>query len=149
MAQGYGFRGLKVRELAQELAVAVIREVAALPRPSGSAQVIGRQLVASAASIGANIAEGHGRYSKAAYRNHLSIARGSLAETESWLDLLGRIDLVSQGRLNELNSRCEGLNRMISAVMKGLERSNSAEGKRSSRGMPTRDSGNRRRTREA
>ena len=45
-------------------------------------------MMRSAGSVPANIAEGYGRYSQAAYRSHLSIARGSLFETQSWIDLL-------------------------------------------------------------
>jgi four helix bundle protein len=42
----------------------------------------------SSSSIGANIAEGHGRFSLAAFRDHLQIARGSAAETDNWLAVL-------------------------------------------------------------
>jgi len=74
---------------AQEFASEIAEMVGTLPRDRVT-DVLGNQLLRSATSIGANIAEGYGRYSQAAYRNHLSIARGSAVETESWLDLLQR-----------------------------------------------------------
>ncbi len=49
------------------------------------AQEISRQLFRSAASVGANIAEGHGRHQGAEYIHYLIIAQGSANETEHWL----------------------------------------------------------------
>src|SRR3989304_4783323 len=100
----YGFRSLIVWQKAQELALEVARLVAALPKDAVPS-VLGRQIIASAGSIGANIAEGYGRYAAGAYRNHLSIARGSACETDGWLDLLrkaGYIDEQTEARLHDL-----------------------------------------------
>jgi four helix bundle protein len=44
------------------------------------AQEISRQLLRSAMSIGANIAEGHGRHEGAEYIHYLIIAQGSANE---------------------------------------------------------------------
>ena len=49
------------------------------------AQEISRQLFRSAASVGANIAEGHGRHQGPEYVHYLIIAQGSANETEHWL----------------------------------------------------------------
>ena len=46
---------------------------------------IGKQIVRSADSIGANIAEGSGRYNYQDNRRFVKIARGSLNETIHWL----------------------------------------------------------------
>lgn len=50
------------------------------------AQEISRQLFRSATSVGANIAEGHGRHQGAEYVHYLIIAQRSANETEHWLD---------------------------------------------------------------
>src|SRR3972149_7558503 len=86
----YTYRNLDLWQRAQELAVRVIKLTERFPS-TAAASGLARQIVGSAASIGANIAEGHGRYSYAAYRQHLSIAKGSASETDSWLDLLSRL----------------------------------------------------------
>src|SRR3990172_5484542 len=98
----YSFRNLVLWQKAQALTLEVARVVERLPR-SGLAGVIGPQILASASSIGANVAEGHGRFTPGAHKNHLSIAKGSACETDGWLDLLhraGYIDSEAEGRLH-------------------------------------------------
>ncbi|MDB5007072.1 MAG: four helix bundle protein [Mucilaginibacter sp.] len=46
---------------------------------------IGKQLVRSSDSIGANIAEGFGRYHYKENKNFCYFSRGSIIETKSWL----------------------------------------------------------------
>ena len=48
---------------------------------------VGQQLVRSVDSIGANIAEGNGRYNYNDNQRFIKIARGSLHETRHWLRL--------------------------------------------------------------
>jgi four helix bundle protein len=82
---GYSYRNLDVWQDAQALAAAVIRMIKEMPRDVPSV-AIAKQLVRAAGSAPANIAEGHGRFSKGAFRNHLLIARGSLCEVGScWI----------------------------------------------------------------
>ena len=125
----YSYRNLILWQKAQELTLEIVRIVASLPNDR-VAPVMGRQIVRSASSIGANIAEGHGRYSLAAHRNHLSIAKGSACETDGWLDLLhraGYLDTAAEGRLHDA---CLEIIRMLTAKILDLERREQAKGKR-------------------
>ena len=88
-----------------------------LPR-NRSADVLGSQLLRSGTSIAANIAEGYGRYSQAAYRSHLSIARGSAFETETWIDLLQQAGLVSEETGLALIADCIELQKLLTLRMK-------------------------------
>lgn len=117
----YGFRGLAMWQRGQEVADEVITLVESLPntRPMN---VIVQQIVKSATSIAANVAEGHARYSAGAYRNHLSIARGSTAETISWLDLLKRRGHLPPAAEESLLGKCAELMKMISARMVSLDK---------------------------
>jgi four helix bundle protein len=90
-----------------------------LPR-NRAADVIANQLMRAAGSIPANVAEGYGRFSQAAYRNHLSIVRGSAFECESWIDLLIASDLLDQDRGADLLKACSRVQQLITARMKGL-----------------------------
>jgi four helix bundle protein len=118
--QPYSFRKLALWQRAQELTLKIIRITEALPS-THAAGTVARQVVASAGSVAANIAEGHGRYSMAAYRNHLSIARGSTAETDSWLDLLARAGYIEPDIARQLHDECELLLGGLTRQMKALE----------------------------
>jgi len=116
----YNYRNLAVWRQAQDLALEVINVAGQLPN-TGVAAVLGRQLVASAASIGANIAEGHGRFSLAAYRNHLSIAKGSACEADSWLDLLRRAGYIDDELEVRLHRECLALIGSLTIKIRDLE----------------------------
>jgi four helix bundle protein len=112
----YSFRNLAMWQRAQDLTVAVLDIVGTLPNDRAT-NVLVQQLVKSSSSIGANIAEGHGRFAAGAYRNHLSIARGSANETIGWLDVLHRSGKIPAEREAALVEACEEILRMISAQM--------------------------------
>jgi four helix bundle protein len=114
------FYSLVVWQKAQDLAARIAEVVDDLPR-ARSAENLGNQAVRSAASVPANIAEGYGRYSEAAYRQFLSIARGSLYETESTIDLFERPRYVSEDVASSLIDDAEGVARLITATMKPLK----------------------------
>jgi four helix bundle protein len=118
--QAYSYRNLDLWRRAQELALGVIKMSESLPK-SEAARSIARQVVPSSGSVAANIAEGHGRYSVAAYRNHLSIARGSVTETDSWLDLLARAGYVTPDIARQLHDECELLLGGLTRQMRALE----------------------------
>ena len=117
----YSFRNLASWMKAQALLLAVLDDVAAMPNNRITNILIG-QIVRSSSSIGANVAEGHGRYAAGAYRNHLSIARGSTTETMSWLDVLLKRGYISTERSTELLGLCDEIMRLLSARMIELDR---------------------------
>jgi len=113
------FRSQLLWRKAQEFAAEVAGVVSTLPRDR-AADALGNQLMRSAGSIAANIAEGYGRYSQAAYRNHLSIARGSAFESESWLDLLVRRGFLTPERGEHLIDLCKESQKLLTLRMKSL-----------------------------
>lgn len=112
MARDYTHRNLILWQRAQELAYEVSLIVQRMPQ-SWTNAVIARQIIAAATSVGANIAEGHGRYTPRAHRNHLYIARGSLAETDSWLDQLRRMGFLTVDQETPLLQKCGQINAML------------------------------------
>ena len=81
MAQG--FKELEVYQLAEKLSDEIWQIVATWDL--FARDTVGKQLVRSADSIGANLAEGTGRGSFQDNRRFINIARGSLTETQHWL----------------------------------------------------------------
>lgn len=77
------FENLRIYQLAEELADLVWEIVDGWN--SFSRDTIGKQIVRSADSIGANIAEGVGRWGIQDHKRFIYIARGSVNETKHWL----------------------------------------------------------------
>ncbi|MDQ6481738.1 four helix bundle protein [Dyadobacter sp. LHD-138] len=68
---------------------------------------IGKQLIRSADSVAANIAEGYGRYHYKENLNFCFYARGSLKETSTWLAKAQNRNLISLEKFTELSQLCE------------------------------------------
>lgn len=117
----YSYRKLVLWQEAQEFAQAIIELIERLPA-SRATDTISRQIIRAATSIPANIAEGHGRFSPAAYRNHLSIAKGSACELDSWLDLLRRLSALNPDKEAMLHRRCSALIGALTGRMRDLEK---------------------------
>ncbi|HXH20881.1 MAG TPA: four helix bundle protein [Dehalococcoidia bacterium] len=114
------FRNLLTWQKSQELAAEIIGLSLGL-RPDRANDALVRQLVRAAGSVPANIAEGYGRYSRAAYRSHLSYARGSAHEVQSWLDLLARSGDLQPEEAATLDARYEELVKLLTSRMKDLD----------------------------
>jgi four helix bundle protein len=78
------------------------------------------QIRRAAASIPANIAEGHGRGTRAAYAGFLRIARGSLRELETHLILAERVDLTPQHSTEAMLAEVDELGRMLHSLISRL-----------------------------
>ncbi len=82
-------RNRDLEERTTVFAVAVITYVSKLPKTS-AADVIGRQLLRSATSIGANYREANRAESRDDFVHKTGIAQKEASETEYWLDICQR-----------------------------------------------------------
>src|SRR5262245_19532647 len=85
------------------------------------AQEVARQVLRSAMSIGANIAEGHGRHEGAEYIHYSIIAQGSANETDHWLYTVVDIGLSSKERIDNLISQNNEVRRMLTSSINTLK----------------------------
>lgn len=114
------FRSLEVWKLAMDLAVAVYRASEAFPRHETYG--VTSQLRRAAASVAANIAEGNGREHAGDYLRHLSIARGSLLESETFVELGLRLGYLSATAASELLAIHVRVAQMLNKLMKAIKR---------------------------
>ena len=117
------YKDLRFWQTAKEVSLFVIKLYRKLPNEK-IAWIISDQLLRASFSVGANIAEGFGKYKGKEYRRFLIMALGSANETEYWLDLLkesyprfkGEIDLILQKNLESI--------KMLSSAVKSLNNRN-------------------------
>ncbi len=85
------------------------------------------QIRRAAASIAANIAEGHGRENTQSFVQYLRIAQGSLKELETHLLLAQRVGLASGESIATLIEQCETLGKMLRSLIRSLQRRTAAK----------------------
>lgn len=84
--------------------------------PSKEAYRLVTQMTRSAASVPANIAEGHARSSKRDFSHFLSIAKGSLMETETFLMLAIRLKYLLQTDAQPALSLVTEISKMLTVL---------------------------------
>ncbi|MBI4078993.1 MAG: four helix bundle protein [Candidatus Levybacteria bacterium] len=81
-----------------------------------------KQYNRSSASIGANIAEGFGRYKTKEYERFLQIALGSANETDYWLLLLKDTYPLFKLEINKISEKNIETIKMLAVSLKTLRR---------------------------
>jgi four helix bundle protein len=82
---------------------------------------IGSQVLRAIDSIGANIAEGYGRFH---YKDSVKFyynARGSLWESKHWIYLLYKRDLIDMDLYNELMNKLELLGKKLNTFINSIK----------------------------
>lgn len=79
---------------------------------------IGKQIVRSADSIAANIAEGYGRYFYKESKQFFFYSRGSLQETKSWLSKCKRRKMIEILKAEQLINEAEKILAKLNAYIK-------------------------------
>jgi four helix bundle protein len=120
------FETLRVYQLSEELA----DEIWGIVGDWGdfAKQTVGRQLVRSADSVGANLAEGAGRGSYQDNRRFVRIARGSLQETQHWLRGAYKRKLLTSDQIARLQPLVERLAPTLNAYLRSIGRQGPAKG---------------------
>ncbi len=122
------FENLRVYQLAEQLADQ-IWEVAS-QWPIFARDTIGKQMVRSADSIGANIAEGTGRGSFMDNRRFVRTARGSLNETQHWLRRAYLRRLLSTEQVKTIKPLVDELAPKLNAYLKSIGKGRQHDAKR-------------------
>lgn len=81
---------------------------------------LGRQLLRSGTSVGANIKEGLYAQSKADFLAKFSIAKKEAAETEYWLELLEAAEILSRDEASSMLNDCREVLKLLISICKNI-----------------------------
>jgi four helix bundle protein len=103
-----------------DLAVRIYRVSAALPKHEMFG--LASQLRRAGVSVPSNVAEGSARKSTREFIHFLHVARGSMAELETQLQLAQRIGYLAASDVDDVQSAIDEVGRILNAVLAGLKR---------------------------
>ena len=128
-----GYQNLRVWQAAVDLATQCYLMTAAFP--AWERFGLSAQMRSAAVSVVSNIAEGHGRGTKRAFANFLSIANGSLKELESQIILAQRMNFINDHDGMRLLDLCSVTGGMLHGLRRSLRSSvPAADGRRHTAG---------------
>ena len=112
------FRDLTVWQKSVDLAEKVYGHTAGFPK----SELFGLtgQMRRAAVSIPSNIAEGQSRNSTGEFLQFLGVARGSLAELETQIELGARLAYLAPVAAEELRGMCAEIGKMINGLRRSL-----------------------------
>jgi len=114
----------------KKLAVAIIQEIDKLPRTLAG-DVIGKQLVRSGTSIGANYRAACRAKSTPDMINKLKIVEEESDETEYWLEILVEASLIPQAQISDIYKETDEILAMTVASLKTLRGRQSTNNRKS------------------
>jgi four helix bundle protein len=114
------FENLRIYNLSERLADCIWNIVCAWNQ--FARDTVGKQIVRSADSIGANIAEGVGRWGIQDQKRFIYITRGSVNETKHWLRRAYNRNLLSHDQIASLKPVLEELAPKLNAYARSLTR---------------------------
>jgi len=109
-------------ERTKRYALRVIRLFASLPK-AGEAQVLGKQLLRSGTSVGANYREAHRGRSRAEFVAKCGDSLREIEESAYWLELLEESGIVPATKLKDLRNETHELTAIFVTIVKKSKRS--------------------------
>ncbi|MBI1869592.1 MAG: four helix bundle protein [Chlamydiae bacterium] len=106
-----------INERSVQYALAIIRLYQELSKKTILAQILGKQLLRSGTSIGANVHEAQGAQSKADFISKISIAHKEALETAYWLRLIEETKIVHSDETKYLKDENHQLVRILSSIL--------------------------------
>ncbi len=116
------FRDLQIWQRGLDLSILIYGHTVNFPKEEQFGLI--SQLRRASTSVPLNIAEGWGRGSNKSFANFLKIARGSLFEVETILEICFRLDYINNETINTLRNEIEQIGKMINSFIKKLDNNN-------------------------
>ncbi len=118
----FAYEDLDVWSKAVDFAVRVIDLVDSIDTSRKHFRLL-EQIEASSTSISTNIAEGKGRFSKKEFVHYCYIARGSLYETMTFLEIFKRVSWISESNIIPLRKEAISIASMIKGLINSIKKS--------------------------
>ena len=109
-----------IQERTFDFALMIINMVNLLPRNIAGI-ALGRQIIRSGTSVGANVEEAQGARSKKGFINSMNIAKKEARETRYWLRLIAASRLLSSDKLKTTLNESEAIIRILTSIVKTSE----------------------------
>ncbi len=113
-----------LRARTKAFAIQMIRMFSSLPK-STEAQVLGKQVLRSGTSVGANYREAYRSRSKAEFVAKLGDCLKELDESSYWFELLVETGIVTSSNLETLQRECDELQAIFTTIVKKCKSSDS------------------------
>ena len=113
------YRDLIVWQKSMDMVTLIYKLV--LELPENEKYGLTSQIKRSAISIPSNIAEGYGRNYRKDYSRFLQIARGSLFENQTQLEIAVNLDFIKVEDLEEIKELSIEVEKMLNSLIKKLE----------------------------
>jgi len=103
-----------------QFSVRIVKFCRELDKIPGTGRTLGKQLLRSGTSIGANVEEAQGAQSRADFVSKYSIARKEARETHYWLRLLKAAEIQQGEEIEGLLSECNELIAILTSIIKKI-----------------------------
>ena len=119
MAGSRSYRDLVAWQKSMDLAESIYSCTRSFPREEMYGII--SQMRRTVASVPSKIAEGQARNSSGEFRQFLGIARGSVAELETWILLSERAGYLDSARSEKLLVNCEEIQKLLIGLKDSLK----------------------------
>ena len=116
-------KDIKILGRSFQFALRVMNVVEHLPN-NNRTRVLGAQLLRAGTSVGANVEEAVGAYSKKDFTHMMNIALKEARETHYWLRLLQSSDIVRSDRLDAIIGESVEIKKILGAIVRTSRRKN-------------------------
>lgn len=111
------YQGILYRK-AMEFAVRIVKLYKYLMQKDKSLEVLYVQLLKAGTSIGANVSEAQSAVSKKDFINKLSISLKESRESDYWLKVFHRTEIINDTEYESLIKDCDELERLLTSSIK-------------------------------
>jgi four helix bundle protein len=113
------FEDLEIWRLSHSLVLEIYKIIKSFPKTEN--YILTKQIIRSAQSIPANIAEGMGRFSKKEFTRFLVIARGSVEETKYHLILAKDLGYIDTNTFENFKNNYTLLGKKINSLISSIK----------------------------